>query len=108
MKNCFVKGGGSGQSANTLATPLLLGLLLYTGADPGFLKGGGVQARIQDFSQAPPPPLDIVPVTSSALRIIEKHPHSCTLGHSQMNVVTKISGLMKMWQVANGLNYPWA
>ena len=25
-----------------------------SGADPGFLKGGGVQARIQDFSQAPP------------------------------------------------------
>ena len=75
---------------------------LYThgpGADPGFLKGGGVQARIQDFSQAPspwtlsawrhptsenlkntptlghsqaPPPMDIVRVTSSALRKIEK------------------------------------
>ena len=40
---------------------------------------GGVQARIQDFSQAPPP-LDIVRVTSSDLRKFEKHP---TLGHSQ-------------------------
>ena len=69
--------------------------------------GGGVQAQIQDFSQAPPPlghcpcgvirpqkiwktpplldihkrtppPLDIVRVTSFALRKIEKHPHSWT------------------------------
>ena len=38
---------------------------------------GGVQARIQDFSQAPPP-LDIVRVTSSDLRKFEKHPHSWT------------------------------
>ena len=34
------------------------------GADPGFLKGGGVQARIQDFSQAHPPlghcPRDVI------------------------------------------------
>ena len=51
-----------------------------SGADPGFLKGGGVQARIQDFSQAPPPPW-----TLSAWR----HPPSenlkntPTLGHSQ-------------------------
>ena len=41
-----------------------------------FWKGGGVQARIQDFS--PPPLLDIVCVTSSAIRKIEKHPHSWT------------------------------
>ena len=44
-----------------------------TGADPGFLKGGGVQ-----HSQAPPPPLDIVRVMWSALRKIEKHNHSWT------------------------------
>ena len=40
-----------------------------------FEKGGGVQARIQDCSQAPP--LDIVRVTSSALRKFEKHPPPC-------------------------------
>ena len=53
-------------------------LVQCAGADPGFLKGGGVRARIQDFSQAPPPPLDIVRVTSSDLRKFEKHPHSWT------------------------------
>ena len=37
-----------------------------TGADTGFPEGG--------ISQAPPPPLDIVRVTSSALQKIEKHP----------------------------------
>ena len=35
-----------------------------SGADPGFLKGGDVQAWIQDFSQAPPPlghcPRDVI------------------------------------------------
>ena len=50
-----------------------------TGPDTGFPEGG--------ISQAPPPPLDIVCVTSFALRKIEKHPHSWTftstppLGH---------------------------
>ena len=58
------------------------------GADPGFLNGGWgpSQARIQDFLKGGggedihkhPPPLDIVRVTSSALRKIEKHPHSWT------------------------------
>ena len=42
-----------------------------------FEGGGGVQARIQDFSQAPPP-LNIIRVTSSDLRKFEKHPHSWT------------------------------
>ena len=44
-----------------------------------------IQARVQDFLKGGgedihkhPPPLDIVRVTSSALRKIEKHPHSWT------------------------------
>ena len=41
-----------------------------TGADTGFPEGG-------DFTSTPPP-LDIVCVTSFALRKIEKHPHSWT------------------------------
>ena len=61
---------------------------------------GGVQARIQDFSQAPPPPLDIVRVTSSDLRKFEKHP---TLGHSQapppLDIVRVTSSdLRKIWK----------
>ena len=43
---------------------------------PDFLKGGGGGGG-EDIPQAPPP-LDIVCVTSSALRKIEKHPHSWT------------------------------
>ena len=44
-----------------------------TGADTGFPEGGGLKT----FTSTPPP-LDIVCVTSSALRKIEKHPHSWT------------------------------
>ena len=44
-----------------------------TGADTGFPEGGGVKTFHKH------PPLDIVCVTSSALRKIEKHPHSWTL-----------------------------
>ena len=42
----------------------------YPGADTGFPEGGGGE----DIHKHPPP-LDIVRVTSSALRKIEKHPH---------------------------------
>ena len=42
------------------------------GADPGFPEGGG-----QDIHKHPPP-LDLVRVTSSALKKIEKYPHSKT------------------------------
>ena len=48
----------------------------YSGADPGFLKGGGPGADTGFFTSTPP--LDIVRVTSSALRKFEKHPHSWT------------------------------
>ena len=43
-----------------------------TGADTGFLEGGGGE----DIHKHPP--LEIVRVTSSALQKIEKHPHSWT------------------------------
>ena len=54
-----------------------------TGADPGFLKGGGggsISGAETGFPEGggaftSTPPLDIVRVTSSTLRKIEKHPH---------------------------------
>ena len=70
--------------------PMLPPPILYLARIQDFWKGGGVQARIQDFSQAPP--LDIVRVTSSALRKFEKHPHAWTftstpLGHCPRDVI---------------------
>ena len=50
----------------------------YTGADTGFPGGGGGWGGGEDIHKHHPPPLDIVRVTSSALRKIEKHPHSWT------------------------------
>ena len=56
---------------------------------------GGVQARLQDFLQAPPP-LDIVRVTSSALRkqkiwktppLLDIHKHPPSLGHCLHDVI---------------------
>ena len=44
----------------------------YPDADKGFPEGGG---WVKTLTSTPPPPLDIVRVTSSALRKIEKHPH---------------------------------
>ena len=49
-----------------------------TGADPGFLKGGGPGADTGFFTSTPPLALDIVRVTSSDLRKFEKHHHSWT------------------------------
>ena len=84
-----------------IAHTILLGLLLHrhshrlfhiTGADPGFLKGGP-GADTGFFTSTPPPPLDIVRVTSSALRKFEKHPHSWTFtstpspGHCPYDVI---------------------
>ena len=43
----------------------------YPDADTGFPEGGGGGEDIHKH----PPPLDIVRVTSSAMRKIEKHPH---------------------------------
>ena len=60
VSNGVTEGGGQGG----------------TGADPGFLKGGGGPGGYRIFHKHPP--LDIVRVTSSALRKIEKHPHSWT------------------------------
>ena len=77
---------------------------VLSGADPGFLKGGGPGTDTRFFTSTPPPwtlsawrhptsenlkntplldihkhpPLDIVRVTSSDLRKFEKHPHSWT------------------------------
>ena len=64
-----------------------------SGADPGFLKGGGVQARIQDFwkgggvqariqdfSQAPPPPWTLSVWRHPPSENLKNTP---TLGHSQ-------------------------
>ena len=57
----------------------------YTGADTGFPEGVGGEDIPQDLKTPPlldirkhPPPLDIACVASSALREIEKHPHSWT------------------------------
>ena len=63
--------------ANCHDLTFLLGIT--RGGSRIFERGGGVQARIQDFSSTPPP-LDIVRVTSSALRKLKKTP---ALGHSQ-------------------------
>ena len=83
-----------------IAHTILLGLLLHrhshrlfhiTGADPGFLKGG--PGADTGFFTSTPPPLDIVRVTSSALRKFEKHPHSWTFtstpspGHCPYDVI---------------------
>ena len=61
--------------ANCHDLTFLLGIT--RGGSRIFERGGGVQARIQDFSSTPPP-LDIVRVTSSALRKLKKTP---ALGH---------------------------
>ena len=68
---------------------------MHRGGSRIFEGGGGVQAQIQDCSQAPPPPLlDIVRVTSSALRKL-KDPRSWTftstpLGHCPRDVIHRI------------------
>ena len=61
---CVWGGGGGGP---------------YPGADTGFPEGGG------DIHKHPPP-LDIVRVTSSALRKIEKHPHSWTFTSTPLDI----------------------
>ena len=50
----------------------------WSGADPGFLKGGGAWKTPHSWTFTSTPPLDIVRATSSALRKFEKHPHSWT------------------------------
>ena len=70
----------------TRRRPASAGDMGNSGADPGFLKGGGVQARIQDFSQAPPPlghcPRDVihVPRGGGHLRSTSKKGGGPTLG----------------------------
>ena len=57
--------------------------------------GGGMQARIRDFLKGgwgedihkqPPPPLDIVRVTSSALRKMGENPHSWTFTSPPLDI----------------------
>ena len=63
-----------------------------TGADTGFPEGVGVKT----FTSTPPP-LDIVRVTSSALRKIEKHPHPWTFTstHPPLDIVRVTSSALK-------------
>ena len=78
--NALVRGGGRIRGL------IAQNFTQITGADTGFPQGG-------DFTSTPPP-LDIVCVTSFALRKIEKHPHSWTftstpppLGHCPRDVI---------------------
>ena len=66
MGTLWLGGGGRGVD--------LPEIIQITGADTVFPEGRGGE----DIPQQTHPPLDIVCVTSSALRKIEKHPHSWT------------------------------
>ena len=61
-----------------------------SGADPGFLKGGGPGTDTRFFTSTPP--LDIVRVTSPDLRKFEKHPHRKFEKHPHSWTFTKGGG----------------
>ena len=80
-----------------------------TGADTGFPEGG-------DFTSTPPP-LDIVRVTSSTLRKIEKHPPPTIAAAQKRTAAAQKTELPKSWgglqpplppaSYAYDLSHPW-